>query len=146
MTIELLLLFELQLLKLFQIVHQVNLASHSLEALHGLPIQVLRQGLAYSLALALLPGGPRHLLQQLLVDVNSGAHHFTSSILCITIIHHLAASTIARKRSNIYSLSLGPGEASEWYWMEKRGSSLWRIPSTVPSLRLTWVTSSSGGR
>ena len=42
-------------------------------------------------------------------------------------------------------LSWGPGLASGWYWTESTGRSRWRKPSTVPSLRLTWVTSMWSG-
>src|SRR5712692_5994002 len=37
--------------------------------------------------------------------------------------------------------SCGPGDASGWYWTAKIGYSRCRTPSTVPSLRLRWVTS-----
>ena len=51
-----------------------------------------------------------------------------------------------RKLSKRYSLSRGPGDASEWYWMLITGRDRWRRPSTVSSLRLMWLTSSSAGR
>ena len=53
---------------------------------------------------------------------------------------------MSRKWSNICSLSRGPGEASEWYWMLMTGSERCLSPSTVPSFRLTWLTSTSEGR
>ncbi len=49
---------------------------------------------------------------------------------------------ISRNCSKRYRLSRGPGEASEWYWMERMGSSRCRRPSTVPSFRFMWLTSS----
>ena len=50
------------------------------------------------------------------------------------------------KSSKRYRESCGPGLDSGWYWTEKTGSSLWRIPSRVWSFRLTWVTSKPSGQ
>jgi hypothetical protein len=36
--------------------------------------------------------------------------------------------------------SCGPGDDSGWYCTEKSGSWVWVSPSTVWSLRLTWVS------
>ena len=47
--------------------------------------------------------------------------------------------------SKIYSESFGPGDASEWYWIEKTGRVLWHKPEIVPSLRFKWVISSWSG-
>ena len=45
----------------------------------------------------------------------------------------------------MYSLSSGPGDASEWYWMVSTGNSRWRMPSIVPSFRFRCVTSMAPG-
>src|SRR5215468_7856057 len=39
--------------------------------------------------------------------------------------------------------SCGPGAASGWYWTLNAGRSSRRMPSTTPSLRLTWLTTAS---
>src|SRR5262249_9127937 len=57
-----------------------------------------------------------------------GSHHPPRLSLC----------TIARKRSNRYILSRGPGAASEWYWMETTGSEECVSPSQVLSFRFRW--------
>jgi len=49
--------------------------------------------------------------------------------------------TISRNCWNRYTLSRGPGEASEWYWIENMGSSRCLSPSTVWSFRFIWLTS-----
>src|SRR4029453_14368343 len=43
-------------------------------------------------------------------------------------------------RSNRESACGGAGGASGWYWTENPGSSRCRMPSDVPSLRLTWLS------
>src|SRR4051794_24157572 len=48
-----------------------------------------------------------------------------------------ASDTSSTKRSKMYMLSSGPGDASEWYWIVISGASLCRRPSTVPSFRCT---------
>src|SRR5699024_1558943 len=51
------------------------------------------------------------------------------------------AATSSRKRSNRWAASCGPAAASGWYWTENAGMSRARRPSTTPSLRLMWDTS-----
>ena len=53
----------------------------------------------------------------------------------------LAAVIREMKRSKSSSPSCGPAAASGWYWTEKAGMSRARRPSTTPSLRPTWETS-----
>src|SRR5262249_41530422 len=51
----------------------------------------------------------------------------------------------SRKRSNRNEASWGPGAASGWYCTDHTGLSDTANPSTVPSLRLTWVTAQEAG-
>ena len=48
---------------------------------------------------------------------------------------------LALNREKKYDASGGPGAASGWYCTLKMGNSLCRMPSTVPSFRLTCVIS-----
>src|SRR5207245_1979686 len=52
---------------------------------------------------------------------------------------------MARNWANRGVESWGPGEASGWYCTQKIGLVLWRIPSTVWSLRLIRSTITSAG-
>src|SRR5690606_6031048 len=58
--------------------------------------------------------------------------------------HQRPRSIRAANSSNRYPASWGPGPASGWYWMPRARSDGTRKPSTTPSLRLTWVISTSG--
>src|SRR5581483_1177133 len=55
-------------------------------------------------------------------------------------------SIISRNSANKGVESWGPGEASGWYCTQKTGFVLWRIPSTVWSLRLIRFTVTSPGK
>ena len=59
---------------------------------------------------------------------------------------HWADSMRATKGRKRDWASCGPGAASGWNCTEKAGSARWRMPSQVPSLRFTWVSSRQSGR
>ena len=59
---------------------------------------------------------------------------------------HALAVTRSRKREKSGTASRGPGAASGWYCTENTGRPSTARPSTVPSLRLTWVTWTARGQ
>ena len=92
---------------------------------------------------------PIFLARSKAAKVFSGA--YDDAPLCAILVTiadstYLDSLTISRNWLNMYPLSLGPGEASEWYWILIAGRDLCLIPSTVWSFMLKWLTSTSEGR
>ena len=131
---------------LFSVIHDVYLPRKPDEFPGSLRTQVRLECLVGSSAPVLLPGALNHLTEEPFIYVECRSHLLcpqrnapvSCAILYIGLMHHF---TMPRKRSKMYSLSSGPGDASEWYWMVSTGNSRCRMPSIVPSFRFRCVTS-----